>query len=126
MSRDKSQRKGADPETRSVQGMTMTVTRDAAEFANTALSGKPAGLLVTMEGFVDAYGELLNTWGQQSFNVNAEQGPCRLVCASCDTVFSAEFVFRCGTKSAGAAFGMPAHTKCPDCGSGEAIIARLP
>lgn len=114
------------PELRVVQGREVSVGRKTSQFAEARLAGAPAGLLLPMKDFVLIQGELLSKWGKDSFHISADRGPCRLVCAGCDAVFSEEFVFSCGTNSAGAAFGLPSHTKCPDCGSGEAIIAYLP
>ena len=113
-------------ELRVVQGVEVPVGRGISEFARTRLAGAPAGLLVPMKDFVLTQGELLSTWGTDRFNISADQGPCRLVCAGCDAVFSEQFVFSCGSNSAAAAFGMPSHTECSDCGSSEAIIVYLP
>jgi hypothetical protein len=114
------------PECRVVRGREISVGRVISQFAEARLADAPAGLLLPMKDFVLIQGELSSKWGEDAFLISADRGPCRLVCAGCDAVFSEQFVFSCGSNSAGAAFGLPSHTQCPSCGSGEAIIAYLP
>ncbi|MGB2963019.1 MAG: hypothetical protein WBB69_03445 [Anaerolineales bacterium] len=115
---------------RKFRGQEVPETKDTGKFVQQVLSGKrPSGLSIRMEGFVEVYGELLNsasgTGRSNPFYVGASSGPCWVICAQCEVEFDEPTIAALGKNSAMAAFGMLPVTKCQECGSAYAVIVSV-
>lgn len=111
--------------TSTFRGEEVPVTKDLKEFVR-SVSGRdrPVGLLIRMEDFVGAYGELLHN-GKDTFKISSSNGPCYVICHGCEVELDERTVASLGKNSVMSQFGMPPVLKCPACGHPDAVIVAL-